>query len=66
MAPRAAAVDPVRHRCAARPGNIVQGRRRNQAHDARPESTSMGTLRVPAVQHRCQHLCHAKERSPLK
>eukprot|EP00974_Lingulodinium_polyedra_P088077 8541399-Lingulodinium_polyedra.AAC.1 len=66
MAPRAAAVDPVGHRCAARAGNIAQGRRRNHAHDARPQSTSTGTLRVAAAQHRCQRLRHAKERSPLK
>eukprot|EP00974_Lingulodinium_polyedra_P132436 11221711-Lingulodinium_polyedra.AAC.1 len=45
MAPRAAAVDPVRHTCPARAGSIAAGRRLPHAPDARPPSRATGTLR---------------------
>eukprot|EP00974_Lingulodinium_polyedra_P026723 2576371-Lingulodinium_polyedra.AAC.1 len=60
MAPRAAAVDPVRHNCAARAGSIAEGRRLRHAQDARPQSRATGTLLVPGAQHRRQRLRHAK------
>eukprot|EP00974_Lingulodinium_polyedra_P009066 866570-Lingulodinium_polyedra.AAC.1 len=60
MAPRAAAVDPVRHSCAPRAASIAQGSRLHHAPDVRPQSRATGALRVPSAQHRRQRLCHAK------